>query len=61
MPLGRPHSVAVMVVVFFTLHHRNHAAMCCLADRMLELNGRVVDTEVAQQAFLYDAQDALAD
>ena len=48
MALGRPHSVAVMVVVFFTLDHRNHAAMGCLADGVLELNGRVVDAEVTQ-------------
>ena len=47
MALGRPHSMAVMVVVFFTLDHRNHSAMGCLADRVLELDRGVVDAEVA--------------
>ena len=48
MALGRPYSVAMMVVVFFTLDHRNYATVSSLADRVFELDRGVVDAEVAQ-------------
>src|ERR1035437_665407 len=60
LPETRP-SVAMVVMVLFTLCHRNDAAMRHLTDHMLELDGRVVDAEVVQQAFLHIAQDAFAD
>ena len=49
------------MVMFFAVAHGNHAAVRNLAHHMLELDGRVVDAEVVQQAFLHIAQDAFAD
>ena len=53
--------VAVMMVVFFAFDYRDYAPMCRFANSVFELDRRVVDTEIPQQAFLYIAQDALAD
>jgi hypothetical protein len=53
--------MAVMVVVFFTLDNRNHATMSGLTNGVFELDRRVVDTEVAQQALFHIAQDAFTD
>ena len=50
-----------MMVLLFTLPHWNHAAMRHFAHHVLELDRRMVDAEVVQQALLHVAQDALAD
>jgi 3-phosphoglycerate kinase len=53
--------VAVVVVRFFALAHRNHATVGYFADRVFKLDGGVVDAEVVEQALFPVAQDALAD
>ena len=53
--------MAVMMVMLFALDYRDYAPMRRLAHGMFELNRRVVDAEVAQQALLHLAQDAFAD
>jgi len=53
--------LSVVVVFFFALAHRNHAAVGHFAFHVLELDGGVVDAEVVVQAVFHVAQDALAD
>ena len=48
-------------MVLFALAHRNHAAVRHFADYVLELDGRVDDAKVMQQAVFHVAQDAFAD
>src|SRR6266496_2909167 len=51
---------SLMMMMFFALAHRYHAPMRHFAHGMLELNGRVVDSEVVIQALFHIAQNALA-
>lgn len=53
--------MAVVVMMFFALAHRNYASMRDLAFHMLELDGGVVDVEFVMQAVFHITQDALAD
>ena len=52
-------SVTVMLM-FGSIGYRNDAAVGDFADRMLELNGSVIDMKIMEQAFLDITQDALA-
>ncbi len=45
--------MAVVMMVLFALNHRNHAAVRHFAHRVLELNRRMIDSKVAQQALFY--------
>jgi len=50
--------VQLMAMLFL---HRNHAAVRHFADYVLELDGGVVNAEIAVQALFHVAQNALAD
>jgi len=53
--------VAVMVMMFFAIFDdRDHASVGGLAERMLELDCRVIDSKIMQQPFFHVAQDAFA-
>jgi hypothetical protein len=54
-------TVAVMVVVRFTLRHWHDTSVRHFAYHVLELDCSVVDAEAVMQAFFYIAQYALAD
>ena len=46
--------VAVVVMMLFrTLDHRNHASMRDFAHHVLKLNRGVVDAEIVDQSLLY--------
>lgn len=52
--------MAVMMVVFHILDDRDHTSMRRFAQRVLELNCRVIDAEVVQQPFFHIAQNPFA-
>lgn len=52
--------MAVVMVFLGILSDRDHASVRHFADRVFELNGCMVNAEIAQQALLHVAQDALA-
>ena len=52
--------MAVMMMVFLILHDGNHAPMRRFAQRVLELDRRVIDAEVVQKPLLYIAQNPFA-
>jgi hypothetical protein len=52
---------SMVMVLFFALSNRNHAPMRDFANRVLELDGGVVNPKVVVQAIFHVPQDALTD
>lgn len=50
-----------MVMMFFAIFDdRDYASVGGLAERMLELDCRVIDSKIMQQSFFHVTQDAFA-
>src|SRR5215469_18984472 len=54
-------AVMLLLVLLCVLHNRNHAAVRHFADDVLELDGGVIDSKVAQQPFLHVPENSFAD